>query len=53
LRDPDKTNMFGVRPHVFYMLYCLVTLLMKQFPELTQDESNKVLVEWMDSFKKD
>jgi hypothetical protein len=38
LRESGKTNMFGARPY-----------LMNEFLELSKDEAEKILTEWMKS----
>lgn len=40
LRDSGITNMFGATP-----------FLMKEFPELTEQEARKILSDWMKSFE--
>lgn len=39
LRDSGITNMFGARPY-----------LMKEFPELSKQDSSEVLSYWMETF---
>lgn len=39
LRESGVTNMFGAAPY-----------LVQEFPELTAQESRKVLVDWMETF---
>ena len=39
LRESGEVNMFGARPY-----------LAKEFPELSKEESSKILSSWMDTF---
>lgn len=39
LRESGATNMFGACPY-----------LIKGFPKLSEDETRKILIEWMDTF---